>query len=393
MQLTLKFVFNRNNRTDKYNASAIDIYVQYARRVKYISTGIKVASDFWDSSKQKITSKHKNHFVLNRTLAEKVQQIENIYVELLSCDLPISIDSIAERYNSGKQKSVFFVEWALDFMKDDSSLKEVTKVKHKAILNKFQYFAPKLTFASVNWELIHAFENYLIGAGYKQQTKWSHHTVFKSYIKKAIKAGLLKTNPYSDFKITRGGGTKTGLENFELEALENLKYSDDNPTLRTVLDIFLFACYTGMRYFDLFSIDKRNVLIQNGETIITFVPDKTKNKKYREVVLHIDILFNGKPKVIFDKYYSPLTKKVFPKFTNQPFNRALKEIADDAKIKTNLTTHIARHTFGTNLATVRPDPYFIMELMGLSEMSTALIYVHQSKARMKSKLEKINWAI
>ena len=41
--------------------------------------------------------------------------------------------------------------------------------------------------------------------------------------------------------------------------------------------------------------------------------------------------------------------RVLPVLTNQKMNAYLKEIADISRIKKNLTTHLARHTFATTV--------------------------------------------
>jgi site-specific recombinase XerD len=77
--------------------------------------------------------------------------------------------------------------------------------------------------------------------------------------------------------------------------------------------------------------------------------------------------------------------------TNQNTNRILKVIMMLAKIDKNITFHLSRHTFGTNLAVATSDQFLIKELMGHADIKTSMIYIHTSQEQIKNKLKNTDW--
>lgn len=83
--------------------------------------------------------------------------------------------------------------------------------------------------------------------------------------------------------------------------------------------------------------------------------------------------------------------------SNQRYNAYLKEIADLCKIKKNLTTHTARHTFATTVLLCNDVPMeTAMELLGHTDIRTTQIYgkivqkkISSDMQSLKQKLQKI----
>lgn len=87
---------------------------------------------------------------------------------------------------------------------------------------------------------------------------------------------------------------------------------------------------------------------------------------------------------------------LFPKLSNQKMNAYLKEVAQFAKIKKNLTFHMARHTFATTVTLSNGVPIeTISKMLGHSKLSTTQIYakvverkVSDDMQLLRAKLEK-----
>jgi site-specific recombinase XerD len=80
----------------------------------------------------------------------------------------------------------------------------------------------------------------------------------------------------------------------------------------------------------------------------------------------------------------------FKDVTNQHFNRELKVLTERARIKKRVTAHVARHTFGTIMAT-KVKPTVLKEMMQHSGVNTTMIYIHLSKSLLDEELDKIDW--
>jgi integrase/recombinase XerD len=66
----------------------------------------------------------------------------------------------------------------------------------------------------------------------------------------------------------------------------------------------------------------------------------------------------------------------------------VKEIAEKAKIKANVSPHTLRHSFATHLAENGCDLRHIQELLGHSSPTTTVIYTHMTQNFMRKVLEK-----
>jgi site-specific recombinase XerD len=120
----------------------------------------------------------------------------------------------------------------------------------------------------------------------------------------------------------------------------------DNERLSNVRDIFLFSCYTGLAYVDVKNLRRDDIQKGvDGEEWIFINRQKTN--------AHSRIPLLEQARQIIQKYGTHLkcavSSLVLPVLTNQKMNAYLKEIADCCHIKTELTYHIARHTFATTV--------------------------------------------
>lgn len=168
-----------------------------------------------------------------------------------------------------------------------------------------------------------------------------------------------------------------------------MEYSG-NVYLERIRDMFLFCCYTGLRYSDGIALEKKNIRVGDHGGLFVEIP--LMQKVDMPVYLPLHILFDGKPQQIAMKYQDNDSLYLFGKpVTNQYFNRELKTIACDAGLNIKLTSHVARHTFGSLLAEIKPDPYLIMELMGHNSLTTSMIYIHNSRERVNRQLEGLKW--
>ena len=152
--------------------------------------------------------------------------------------------------------------------------------------------------------------------------------------------------------------------------------------------MFVFSCYSGLRFSDVQNLKNKDITNTNNAYVVEIRQLKTEDF----VKLPLSLLFNGKAVDIIKKYENSSPEKfLFPRISNQKANQYLKVVAMLAKITKNLTFHIARHSFGTNLAYATADQFLIKELMGHSDIKTSMIYIHITQDQIKEKLKNTKW--
>jgi len=146
--------------------------------------------------------------------------------------------------------------------------------------------------------------------------------------------------------------------------------------------MFLFSCYTGMRFSDVVALKKENY--KNG--IITLKQVKTN--------VDLKVPVNLQAKKIICRFYSKRKEdeNIFPKIENQTVNRYLKKIGEIAKIKKELHFHIGRHTFGTTLLNNNVNVFYISKMMGHKKLSQTYSYTGVNVGKMKDIMTNVNFS-
>ena len=141
--------------------------------------------------------------------------------------------------------------------------------------------------------------------------------------------GLAICNPVKEIPIKKGKSLKVYLELNKVESSSKLYESGKlSSREQNVLQYFLFACYTGLRFGDVEQFNT-DMIVYNK---ISIVAEKT------NVTVLIPVIEQAKELLLY-------SNKQFRVIRNQKSNDSLKIIMDKAKIKKNVSFHCARHTF------------------------------------------------
>lgn len=196
----------------------------------------------------------------------------------------------------------------------------------------------------------------------------NYHKNLKKVFGTAFRNRIIKRNPYDNFKMRTDKVNREPLTEDELKRFERCKLDDEK--LIKVRDIFLFSCYSGLRYGDAQKLRIENIDI-DSKGVYWFKFNQSKGNLKR----HLPLL-----KSCIDIYHKydferEVTGFVLPQMTNQIINEKLKIIAALADIKMNLTHHIARHTFATTITLDNEMPIEIVsQFLGHTNLKTTKIY-------------------
>jgi len=384
-----KLVFNRKNKINKDGKSLIQIEVYQNRQRKYISTNVYIKPEHWNENKAQISARHPSYIQLNNMLNEKIMEIEQYELSQLNDGKGFDFSTL-DNYLNAEEITNSFLDFYEREMEKDSSIKLSTKKEHKFTLGCLKEFHSEISFDDLTYEFLQNFDYFLRTKNYSQNTIHKHHRHIHRFLNIAIKKELfdMRKNPYLNFKSKKVPSQRLDLSFEELKRIENMTFPEQSKEIEIVRDIFLFSCYSGLRFSDVMNLQQKHVQTDKNEISISL--DKV-IKTEKPLTLPLFLLFNGKPQVLLLKYISDKIEFIFPKISNQHMNRILKIIAVIGNINKHLSFHIARHTFGTNLAELTADPYLIKELMGHADIKTSMIYIHNSKERINRQLRKVDW--
>jgi site-specific recombinase XerD len=213
----------------------------------------------------------------------------------------------------------------------------------------------------------------------------------KQFFDWATKKEYMNSNILDDFRCTYKNPKRERLIFSELMDM----YQKPMPVrrLEEVRDVYVFGCFTGYSYMDLYELTPDNVSIWiDGSKWLIKDRHKGDNNKSNVPLLEI-------PLQIIDKYknhrYCITFNKLLPVNSNQRYNAYLKEIAGICGIQKQLTTHTARHTFATTILLENDCPLSsVKEMLGHASTRTTEIYARTTDIKvsnnMKSVKEKLN---
>ena len=254
-------------------------------------------------------------------------------------------------------------------------------------LHVLSLYKKDVLFKDINFNFLCDFEYFLLKQEYHRNTIAKHMKHLKRYINLAINKELFELHkyPFRKYKIKYQESKRTHLTPEELGRLENLKL-DGQRTLRRCLDMFLFSCYTGLRFSDIVSITKENFLIIDDKVWLVYSSVKTDVS----VRLPLFLLFEGKSLPIYERYKNaPRTLFGVPLSSNSNVNKQLRRISQLASIDKKVSFHISRHTNATLLLYNGANITTVQKLLGHKSVRTTEIYSNIMDMTIVRDLEKI----
>jgi len=348
----------QKNLKDKKISLYLDIYHNGIRKIEYLKL-------YLHSQARTEQKKAENKEVLR--LAESIKAQREIL-----------INTTANGFNSLlklKTKFFDFAEMVKNEKLNSSTNRDyISAIKHFKDVLQF----PEITIGEITFEHIENYKNYLSNSKLKTHTQFNYLAKLKTIFKEAVRRGLLEKNPAEHVKNVKINQTfKDYLTIDEVQKLKNTDCKSDE-----VKRAFLFSCNTGLRFSDLKNLTYDKII----DKTLLFEQQKTKEQLY--------ISLNNNALELIKKQQTEIQteiqNKVFKLSNDIGYcNKFLKEWCNKAGINKNLTFHIARHTFATNLLIYGADISVVSKLLGHTSLKHTLIYakvVNQLKINATNNL-------
>jgi len=389
-QASIKFYLFEGSK--KKGVFPIYMRITYARKKAEHHTGYTCTKKEWNEANQNT----RNNSHVNSKLSDKKAAVYNFVSDLEKEKKPITAALLKDLLTGKAQVKVN----VLDYL--DNHIKEITlRAQIKTIsLNKYKqsqntlksyipekYSRPDLLMDQVNYEFINGYDLYLKKTlNLHKNTINKYHSRLRTLLLKALAEGIISKQPYANFKLVT---QKTDREFLSQDDLLKIVTKDlsHNKSLDKVRDLFVFSCYTGLRFQDAQNLTMDNLTTYNKKAFLRFAQEKTGRA--------IDIPLLPAAKKILDKYKNEperkILNKLLPKISNQKLNSYLKIIGDQAEINRTITHHMARHTFATTICLNNGMPMEdVSKLLGHSSLKTTAIYGRITQDRLQKSMEKIN---
>ena len=400
----------------------IRMRVNFASKRIEFTTGYRIDAAKWDSDKQRVrngcTNKLKQSASeINASLLGYYTEVQEIFKKFEVEEIMPTPEQIKEAFNAlhkpieevKQRKSTpnAFYKVFDDFVEDcgrQNNWTDSTFEKFAAVKNHLTNFREGLTFEFFDERGLNDYVGYLRDVKEMRNTTISKQLSFlKWFLRWAFKKGVHLNNAYDNYKPKLKSTQKKiiFLTWDELNRFREFEIPANKQALERVRDVFLFQCFTGLRYSDVFNLRRSDI---KGDHI-----EVTTVKTSDSLIIEL----NNHSKAILDKYKDVAFEddKVLPVITNQKMNDYLKELAEMAGIdepirqtyyKGNeridevtpkyalLGTHAGRRTFICNALALGIPPQVVMKWTGHSDYKAMKPYIDIADDIKANAMSKFN---
>ena len=251
-KIRYSLVFNRKGQLNRNKEALIQIRAYQDGRNRYFTTGITVRPEHWDKRNRKIKPKHPNHFVYNQRIIQQMQDMEAFEIQMINQHGSFPLDRIDE-YATAVQnaQTSSFLQFFMQHL-EHHPMKPGAWKMYSQTLRKWQAFRSEVYFLDISYRLVKDFDRYLRAIGLSANSIKKHHDRTRTVLNYAAREDLFQqdANPYKKFKPKGEEPERPFLSEEELTTIERLQFSKEEAFLSRTRDIFLFACYTGLRFGD-----------------------------------------------------------------------------------------------------------------------------------------------
>lgn len=393
-KLTTRFVIAKN-RTRIDGSAPLLCRLTYIEMRKQFATGIFINPKNWISKKQLAKPPNEENIYTNNQLSLIKNKINQAFLFLQVEEEDFDVNDIYNQY-AGKTlaKQYGLVEYYQTYLNRLNKLigleiKQATWDKFSYIKGdvskfiKYHYKKSDIKLKDLDFNFISEFEYYCrTEAKHKQITINKSLQRLKKVVKQSVIQGYLDKNPFEEHSPKKVYSKIIFLTQEELDRLENYTFQSD--PLNRVKDCYIFCCYTGLAYREMFELRKDDLITKpDGITWIYQKREKTERTFSVPLIL---------PKALeIMETYSSESEFLLPRISNQSFNRILKEIAITLEISKNLTHHTARKTFAsTVLLNNDISIEVVSKLLGHSNISTTQeYYAELMPEKLSENLKKL----
>lgn len=382
-----------------------------------IYTGISLLESQWDKKKQQVKQgciiNDTPYNIINKALNDYKAFILDYFNNCAMRDVHPSLTELKERFNkkytsSSTQDDEFFFLYD-QFIKEKSEErgwhKDMTAA-HKRLRDIIKNFQPDIKFSDLSTATMNKLLEHMSKTMYNEALK-KRLTYLNSFVtwakgkKYAINEEFFAFNP----KLLTGDRDVRHLNLDELAIICTMKLPLDSA-LDRVRDMFVFQCFTALRYSDIAQLKHKNITLDtnNNNYILDLVTEKDEDR--------ITFPLPNKAMEVYLKYRDRKYPDdlIFPVLSNQKYNAHLKELGKLADLKgtwksiqyryhtmevieipkTNLSSHTARRTFITNALNENIDLHLISIVTSHSDTKSMQPYITKTATGVSAVINAMN---
>lgn len=392
----------REDSVTKSGKARIEFLIYFEGKQYRVPTGKSIEPKHWVQSSESVDKRSKDSTKINNYLSERLSEFNKYKLRKEALEEKISLEDIKRilkglpiEEQKSKTKEIVYptISEAFDNYVKYQKMKPGSKNNHRITKNVLVDFCEskyrkELAIDKISYDFLLRFVKYLRedrAIPNKQNTVAKRLKLLKTVLRFSNRRGKFKLeDPFAEYQIENGKHREIALSDKEYSDLKKAKLpASACDSLKLARHVFMYCAETGLRFSDAMDLSWEHV----DENITSF--EKLQVKTNQPVFVPISKQAKA-IMIVYRRKYHDAENHVFPRIDIQVMNRYLKELAKIAGIEKNLTTHVARHTFGSRLgASGKVSAFMICDLMGHKDVGMSQRYVNLSKDDLKKTMASV----
>lgn len=393
--------------------------IKWEGNIVAFSVGYRIDIDKWSKETQRCKTntthgkKKVSASIINRKINDYETACEKVFFKFYNENKTPTDEEFKQEFNReiGKEikthRGTGFFDIYDVFVEEEGKKNQWTKATYDKMLTQKKHlfdFDTGLSFQDITEDKLIDYQYFLQNTlNLKNSTINKQFSFLRRFLRWSRRENYLQNTIYEDFrpKLKTTQKKIIFLTQAELKQVRNFEIPFAKSYLERVRDIFLFSCFTGLRYSDVKNLKKSDI----KEDTIEVTTIKTADS--------IIIELNNHSRAILDKYKDDIFVQDYalPVISNQKMNEYLKELMELAGIDEPIRetyyqgnkridivtpkyaligTHAGRRTFICNALSLGIPPQVVMKWTGHSDYKAMKPYIDIADEIKINAMEKFN---
>lgn len=393
---TFKVLFYLKRQSEKNGKAPVMGRITINGTVSQFSCKLSVSPKLWDTEGNRAAGKSVEARRINEKLDNIRTNIGKQYQRISDRDSFVTAEKVKNAWlGFGDEHRLLlqtFDEYLQEFAekrvgKDRSSgtLREYrTRRDRLASFLQYEYGLSDIPFRELTHDFAEQFIVYLSTVrGLRSATVSQTLKKLHLLVHTAVRKGWISVHPFPDVWVVPQYRERRFLNEDEIRKIMDVRLP--NYKTAVVRDIFVFCCFTGLAYADVRKLTHDDIHTDgNGDMWIIDGRQKT-GTQFRVQLLPV-------ARELVERYrrFSQPGGTVFPVKSCSSTIRSLRAIARRAGIATDLTTHVARHSFATSVCLSQGVPIeTVSKMLGHKHITTTQIYAKITNDKIKRDMDDL----
>ena len=395
MRSTFKILFYlKRNAPKKSGLVPVMCRITVNGKISQFSCKLDVEEKLWNVQSGKMSGKSLTAQEANRMLDKIRVGVTKAYQEICDKDNYVTAEKVRNAFlgmgQNHKTLLAVFRQHNEDYEKQVGKMKSVrsywkycTAYNHLEEFIKARYKMSDIALKELTPAFITDFELFLrIEKHHCTNTIWSYMMPLKRMVYLSINNGWLQRDPFYAYSISPEPTKRGFLTKEEIALLINGKFKKKSYEL--IRDLFIFCTFTGLTFIDMYNLTQSHLQTSfDGHLWI-----KTNRQK---TGVESDIRLLDVPLRIIKKYEGMAEDdKLLPVPCYPNCKNGIKVIAKKCGIEKNVTWHMSRHSFASEVCLLNGVPIeTISRMLGHTDVKTTQIYAKVSNTAIRRDMANL----